>query len=277
MREGQKEQTSSLAPKAKAQTDGKIHSIGREAEFRAEIPLKEIVRIRHAICGTLPRSPAKRSKKSGGKGSVVMFKGLLCLKILLRENLFYVKKENWDQIAPSTSPKARGSTSEFGKERVQGEASLRSVNLMSAVFAHPSLRRGPHDETWHQEKRARRAPWELAKSVCQLKKIRTKPRSTRLPKLGQRPAPTPTSPNERELVVDSGASMQMLSKEDLSSAVLETLRKSMIPTTVVTANGEVQTTEEAQVYVHDLDLLTWKNSAKDTDIPSSGPAVNSHG
>ena len=72
------------------------------------------------------------------------------------------------------------------------------------------------------------------------------------------PAPTATSPNERELVVDSGASMQMLSKKDFCSTELESLRKSMIPTTVVTATGEVQTTEEAQVHVHDLDLLTWK-------------------
>ena len=41
--------------------------------------------------------------------------------------------------------------------------------------------------------------------------------------------------------------MHMLGKRDLSSEELETLRRSRIPTTVVTANGEVQTNEEAQV------------------------------
>ena len=49
--------------------------------------------------------------------------------------------------------------------------------------------------------------------------------------------------------------MHMLSKKDLSSSEMDTLRISRIPTTVVTANGEVQTNEEAQVYVHDLDLF----------------------
>ena len=56
------------------------------------------------------------------------------------------------------------------------------------------------------------------------------------------PAPTSTRPEERDFVVDSGASMHMLSEKDLSSAELKTLRRSRIPTTVVTANGEVQTT-----------------------------------
>ena len=36
---------------------------------------------------------------------------------------------------------------------------------------------------------------------------------------------------------------------------MDTLRKSRIPTTAVTANGEVQTNEEAQENVHGLDLF----------------------
>ena len=68
-------------------------------------------------------------------------------------------------------------------------------------------------------------------------------------------APTSTSPEERGFVVDSGASMHMLSKKVLSSDELETLRRSRNPTVVVTANGEVQTIEEAQKNVHDLDLF----------------------
>ena len=70
-------------------------------------------------------------------------------------------------------------------------------------------------------------------------------------------APVLVSKNteERMFVVDSGASMHMLSKTDLSSEELETLWRSRNPTKVVTANGEVQTNEEAQVYVHDLDLF----------------------
>ena len=44
----------------------------------------------------------------------------------------------------------------------------------------------------------------------------------------------------REFVVDSGASMHMVSKRDLNSAKLETMRTSRSPTTVMPANGEVQ-------------------------------------
>ena len=43
--------------------------------------------------------------------------------------------------------------------------------------------------------------------------------------------------------------MHMIRKKDLSDAEMETVTTSRSPTTVVTANGEVQTNEEATVYV----------------------------
>ena len=53
--------------------------------------------------------------------------------------------------------------------------------------------------------------------------------------------------------------MHMISKKDLSDAEMETLTKSCSPTIVITANGEVQTHEEATVYVKELDIfLTMK-------------------
>ena len=58
---------------------------------------------------------------------------------------------------------------------------------------------------------------------------------------------------------------------------------------MVTANGEVQTNEEAQVYVHDLELFVTVqlledtlcpchqvSSTKSTDTQMSGPVVKSH-
>ena len=60
-------------------------------------------------------------------------------------------------------------------------------------------------------------------------------------------------PKEREFVVDSGASMHMISKKDLSNAEMDSLTKSCSPTIVITANGEVQTHEEAIVYVKELE------------------------
>ena len=49
--------------------------------------------------------------------------------------------------------------------------------------------------------------------------------------------------------------MHMVSEKDINSAELETMRTSRSPTTVVTANGEVQTKEESTVYVKQLDLF----------------------
>ena len=49
--------------------------------------------------------------------------------------------------------------------------------------------------------------------------------------------------------------MLMVSKRDFNSAELVTMRISRSPTTVMTANGEVQTREEVTVYVKEMDLF----------------------
>ena len=48
------------------------------------------------------------------------------------------------------------------------------------------------------------------------------------------------------------------------NAHAEPVRVSQNPTTVITANGEVQTNEEAPVYVHDLDLFVTMQLLEDT-------------
>ena len=78
-------------------------------------------------------------------------------------------------------------------------------------------------------------------------------------------------PEEREFVVDSGASMHMTSKKDLNSAEMDTLTKSCSPTIVITANGQVQTHEEATVDVKELDIFLTMKVLEDT------PAVLSLG
>ena len=69
------------------------------------------------------------------------------------------------------------------------------------------------------------------------------------------PAASTINCEEREFVVDSGASMHMVSKKELNSAELETVRTSKSPTMVMTANGEVVAQEEATVHVRELDLF----------------------
>ena len=63
----------------------------------------------------------------------------------------------------------------------------------------------------------------------------------------------------------------MISKRDLNDSEMDTLTKSRSPTIVITANGEVQTHEEATVYVKELEIfLTMK-------VLESTPAVLSLG
>ena len=47
----------------------------------------------------------------------------------------------------------------------------------------------------------------------------------------------------------------MISKKDLNDAEMDTFTKSCSPTIVITANGEVQTHEEATVYAKELEIL----------------------
>ena len=65
--------------------------------------------------------------------------------------------------------------------------------------------------------------------------------------------------------------MRMINKKNLSDAEMDTLTKSCSPTIVITANGEVQTHEEAIVYVKELDTFLTMKVLEDT------PAVLSRG
>ena len=72
--------------------------------------------------------PSKKIKKGGAKRSVALLKEskVVHLKILIRENLFYVNL-----------PKEKN-----GKKRSIARNYAKNVNLMSAVLARPGLRRG---------------------------------------------------------------------------------------------------------------------------------------
>ena len=83
---------------------------------------------------------------------------------------------------------------------------------------------------------------------------------------------------ERELYVDTGASMHMISKKDLNSAEMDTLTKSCSPKIVKTANGEVQTHEEATVHVKEVDIFLTMKVLEDTPaILSLGKLCDENG
>ena len=108
-------------------------------------------------------------------------------------------------------------------------------------------------ETERQEQGAREAAWKMAKSVLKLKEHA---RATFFSPSENSCLPASNLKlEEREFVVYSGASMRIISKKDLSDAEMDTLTKSCSPTIVITANGEVQTHEEATVYVKELDIF----------------------
>ena len=72
--------------------------------------------------------------------------------------------------------------------------------------------------------------------------------------------------------------MHMVSKKDLNSAEMETVRISESPTTVETANGEVLTKEEATVYVRELDSYVTVMLLDDTPaVLSLGTLCEDHG
>ena len=132
------------------------------------------------------------------------------------------------------------------------------------------------EETEWQELGAREAAWKLAKSVFKLKEHEraaffSSPENRCL-------LASMLKLEEREFAVDSGASMHMVSKKDLSKAGMDTLTKSCSPTIVITANGEVQTHEEAIVYVKELDMfLTMKVLENTPAVLSLGKLCDENG
>ena len=107
-----------------------------------------------------------------------------------------------------------------------GEPHERSPNA-------PKFEDRSQEETEWQEQGAREAAWKLAKNVFELKEHQ---RAAFFSPSEKRCLPASTlKPEEREFVVDSGASMHMISKKDLSNAEMDTLTKSFSPTIVITA------------------------------------------
>ena len=134
----------------------------------------------------------------------------------------------------------------------------------------PTFEDRSQEETEWQEHCARETAWKLAKKILKLKE---KHKATFFSPSEKwcLPSPSKIKPEEREFVVDSGASMHMISRKDLNSAELETVTTSRCPTTIITANGEVQTHEEATAYVRELDMFLTVKILEDT------PAVLSLG
>ena len=227
--------------------------------------------------------PSKRSKKNGDKSAVAMLKSTRHLGCVFQD------------MEPPKSSSILGKSSNIRKP-------IRCVQCTKAVVRHANIRdqnpslgmicpgdphqRNPNapnfedrsqEETEWQEQGAREAAWRLAKNILKFKeKAKTaffSPSENRC-----LPAPSTLKPEEREFVIDPRASMHMISKKDLNSAELDTLTTSRSPTTVITAHVEVQTHEEATVYVKELEKFLTMKVLEDTPaVLSLGKLCDEHG
>ena len=150
-----------------------------------------------------------------------------------------------------------------------GEPHQRSTNALK-------FEDGSQEETEWQEQGEREAEWKLAQSVL---KCKEKNKAAFFSPSENRCLPASTlKPEEPEFVVDSGASMHMISKKDLNDAEMDTLTKSSSLTIVITAHGEVQTNEEATVYVKELVIfLTMKVVENTPAVLSLGKLCDENG
>ena len=110
------------------------------------------------------------------------------------------------------------------------------------------------EENSRQQRCAQSKAWNLSENICKLKENDKTTFCSPVEEWVLLAAST-EEPEEREFVVDSGASMHMVIKRVRNSAELEIMRTSRSPTAVMAVNGEVQTRKEATVDVKEWDLF----------------------
>ena len=226
--------------------------------------------------------PSKRSKKNGDKSAVAMLKSTRQLGCVFQDTELSksttILRKSSDIRKPIQCVKFTKAVARHANIRDQnpslgmicpGEPHQRSTNA-------PKFEDQSQEETEWQEQGAREAAWKLAKSVLKLKE---KSKAAFFsPSENRCLLASNLKPEEREFVVDSGASVHMISKEDLNSAEMDTLTKSCSPTIVITANGQVPTNEEATVYVKELDIfLTFKVLENTPAVLSLGKLCDENG
>ena len=229
--------------------------------------------------------PSKKTKKDGDKSALAVLKDARQVGCVFQ-----------DIEPPECSPILRKSTEVLGPiRRVQfSKATLRLANIRECLGSSHGViqiknphQRSPHvptvedrsqEQTERQKRCSRGDAWRMAKSILKLKEKGQSYFFSHLLRFGVSQQPSALKPEERECVVHSGAPMHMLSRKDLNSAELETVRVAKSPTTAVASNGEVQSNYEATVYVKDLDSFVTVKLLEDTPaVLSLGKLSEDHG
>ena len=180
-------------------------------------------------------------------------------------------KKSWDQF------EKYGSLSLFYVKQVSGKRKdhrfekYKSNLNISEVPTLRNLRTGPVKRLKDNSDVPKARLGILPEKYTRTKRT-TRPHSTRPP------AASTKGPEERVFVVDSGASMHMFTEKDLNSAELEIIRTSRSPTTVTTANSDVQPREEATENVKEWDLFVKVMLLEETPaVLSLGKLCEDHG
>ena len=129
------------------------------------------------------------------------------------------KSENWDQIAPSKSPRARDTTKKSREKVVHRKELCKSVSLKSAIRVRQNYRKEHRKKPCKKNDALAEKPWISHKmSTSSIKKHKATFHSPAA--VWVMPAPSSRKPAVREFVVDSGASRHMLSSKDFRSVGL---------------------------------------------------------
>ena len=261
----QEGQSSSLAAKAKTQTDGKIPSKSSSSKGESssgiggKIPCRNFLRRKFtkpscnfghpSVCldyksdkgckyGDKCRfrhvevdvQPSKKSKKSGVTGSVAFF-FLESIQLGFVSHAFHLRRSIPRKEGKSGSNHTVGHVAPHhnsGQKRSIARRRSEKCEFHECNPCGPKFAERTRDETLHQERCACRVAWDLANHVCKLKKT------------DKAAFYYPFEARAMRAPTDSGASMHMLCKKELSWDEMETLRRSRNSTMVLTASGEVQ-------------------------------------
>ena len=206
----------------------------------------------------LKRHPAQSRRKRVLKDQLLYWrkksKLVVCVRIPIRRSLIHGKLENIgiERISGTQREILRRHLAQnlkFGKEKSHLEETSQSVSLIKRNPCAPRFEDRSQEETSRQESRARKAAWDLAKNIFKLK---TKRQDYLLFSCGSKGARIYLNITRGENVCCWFRSFHAYSEQKR----FDSSRNGHVKTvTVVTANGEVQTTKKTQVYVHDQGLF----------------------
>ena len=224
---------------------------------------------------------SKRSTKDDAKGSVAISKESIQLGCLSQDS--YPRKSVLRESGKLGSKHAvKFSQVTWHQKKIrEGKGPSRGIIQKCAPHERspyaPKFGERSLEEFLHQERCARRVALDLANNFYKLQNSDRTTFHTNIEAKGVT-APTSKRPEELEFVVDSGASLHMMIKKQLSSEEMDTVKRSRTPAEGIDCRRRVHTHEVAQVFVHDLNLFVTVQPLEETPaVLSLGKLCEDHG